>query len=300
MIQNPVQLPAAIETFRSLEGRYRGKRLRVGSIKLHNDGTHQAHSAGMLEPYSDDPTNRGGVLVAGQALRDFVTAVDAAGIDLHVHAVGDRTTRETLDAIEAAHRANGPTPTRFTLCHLESIDDQDLPRFAELGVIAQTTPVWHQPYGPPERRSLGPQRYEALFRFAQLARDGVRVTFGSDFPAGGTIQSISPVYNIEVGHTRQAPGQPDGPIQGDPGERLTLETLVRGYTLDAAYQLRMEHEVGSIEVGKRADLIVLSRDLFEIDADEIHTSKVLLTLVDGVVVHERGLRDWITDRVLGL
>ena len=300
MIQNPAQLSSAIETFRTLERRYRGRRLRMGGIKLHNDGTIQAHTAGLLTPYTDDPGNRGGVLVEGDALRDFVVAVDAAGIDLHIHAIGDRTVREALDAVETARVANGSTETRITLCHLELIHDEDLPRFAELGVVAQTTPIWHGPNGPDSLRALGPGRFESLFRFARLTRDGVRVTFGSDFPASGTIQGISPVFNIEVGHTRQAAGEPDSPIQGDIGERLDLETMVRGYTLDAAYQLHLEHEVGSIEVGKRADLIVLSRNLFEIDQYKIHTTKVLLTMVNGVVVHERGLRHWIADRALGL
>ncbi|MBW2271523.1 MAG: amidohydrolase [Deltaproteobacteria bacterium] len=300
MIQNPNQLAAAIESFRDLEARYRGKRLRVGGIKLHNDGTIEAHTAGLLRPYTDDPDNRGGILVEGAALREFVTNVDAAGIDLHIHAIGDRTIREALDAVASARRSNGATGTRITLCHLELIHADDMHRFAELDVIAQTTPIWHGSGGPDSVPALGAERAHAMFRFNSLVREDVRVTFGSDFPASGTILGISPVHNIEIGHTRQTTGEPDSRLQGRTQDRLALETLVRGYTLDAAFQLRMEDEVGSIEVGKRADLIVLSRNLFEVDPYAIHSSKVLLTMLDGVVVHERGPRNWLTDFLLGL
>jgi hypothetical protein len=100
--------------------------------------------------------------------------------------------------------------------------------------------------------------------------------------------------------TRQHFGHPEGEVLGGEAQRLDLEALLRGYTLDAAYQLRLEHEVGSIEAGKRADLIALDANLFEVDPHEIHEVKVRLTMVDGEIVHQRGLRDWITDRYLGL
>ena len=300
MIQHPEQVAGAVDRLIALRNRYTTDRVRVGHIKIHNDGTIEARTAAMLQPWVGEPDNRGGVLLERDALRRFVTRVDAAGIDLHIHVIGDRAVRQALDAVEAARHANGDTGVRVTLCHVELIHDDDLERFAPLDVIVQATPVWHVPPRPETARALGPERVERLERFAPLVRDGVRVTFGSDFPASGTIRGISPLHNIETGMTRQHFGHPEGEVLGGEAQRLDLEALLRGYTLDAAYQLRLEHEVGSIEAGKRADLIALDANLFEVDPHEIHEVKVRLTMVDGEIVHQRGLRDWITDRYLGL
>jgi len=99
---------------------------------------------------------------------------------------------------------------------------------------------------------------------------------------------MSPIIQMEIGHTRQNPGEPGAPIQPRESERLDLETLIRGYTIDAAYQLRMEDEIGSLQVGKKADLVVIDRNLFETDAYEIHKARVILTVMDGNVVYESG------------
>ncbi len=300
MIQHPDQLDGAIERFEALRGLHASDRVRVGSIKIHNDGTLQARTAAMLAPYVGEPDNRGGVLLEPQVLGAFVTRAHDAGADLHIHAIGDRAVRDALDAVEQARARTGRHDVRVTMCHVEVVADEDLARFAALGVIVQTTPVWHVPPGAPTARALGPERVARLERFAPLVRDGVRVTFGSNFPASGTIRGISPLHNIEAALTRQAFRDSDGEILGGPEQRLSLPTLLRGYTLDAAYQLRLEDELGSIEVGKRADLIVLDRNLFEEDRTAIHRAKVRLTMVEGEVVHERGLRDWLVDRLLGL
>lgn len=300
MIQHPSMVAGAIETFQRLRQRYRTPLLSVGAIKLQNDGSLEAHTAALLEDYADTPGKRGNMLLEGAALRDFVVAVDKAGIDLHIHAIGDRTVHEVLDALEIARREGGQSATRHTVCHVDLARDEDLARFKPLGTIVQNTPFWHQEQNEDWRRALGTARFNRLYRFKLLEREGVRLTFGSDFPASGAIQGISPLHNIEIGHTRQPYGKPDGPILGSADLRLTIETLIKGYTLDAAYQLRMENDIGSIEVGKRADLIVLDDDPFAVDPHEIHTIKVDLTMVDGKVVFERGLKAWVTDKVLGL
>lgn len=283
MIQNPNQLPNAIERFRELESKYNRGRLKVGMIKIHNDGTIEARTAAMLEPYTDAPDLSGEVLLEPELLNPFVLEADRAGIDLQIHAIGDRTVREALDAIEAARISNPGAQTRHTLIHLEQVSDEDLSRFAEHDVIAQTTPVWHVAGG---ESILGPDRSKKYHRYRQLLDSGVRVTFGSDFPAtGSSIFDMAPLRNIEVGHTRQPLGQPNSPILGDPSERLSLETMIRGYTLDAAYQLRMEEEVGSIEEGKQADLILLNKNIFEVPAHEIHLTEVVMTMLGGEIVH---------------
>ncbi len=300
MIQHPNHVDGAIDRFEDLRSRYATDRVRLGSIKIHSDGTIEARTAAVLEPWVGEPDNRGGVLLADEVLNRLVTRMDAAGIDGHIHVIGDRAVRQALDAVEAARDANGASDTRFTFCHVEIVHDDDMERFAELGVIVQATPVWHVPPRPATAKALGAERIARLERFAPLVRDGVRVTFGSDFPASGTIRGISPLHNIETGMTRQRFGEREGEVLGGEELRLSLESLLLGYTLDAAYQLRLEDEVGSIEVGKRADLIVLDDNLFEVDPYEIHDVKVRLTMLDGEVVHERGLRDWFVELYLGL
>jgi predicted amidohydrolase YtcJ len=128
-------------------------------------------------------------------------------------------------------------------------------------------------------------RASRYHRYRQLIDGGVRVTFGSDFPATGDSPfDMAPLRNIEVGHTRQPVGEPDARILGDPSQRLSIETLIRGYTLDAAYQLRMEEETGSLEVGKQADLIILDKDIFNVPAHEIHQIRVETTMLAGEVI----------------
>lgn len=283
MIQNPNQLPNAIERFRELEAKYNRGRLKVGMIKIHNDGTIEARTAAFLEPYTDAPESSGQVLLEPDMLNPFVLEADRAGIDLQIHAIGNRTVREALDAIEAARMRNPAAQTRHTLIHLEQVSDEDLPRFAQLNVIAQTTPLWHV---AGDESVLGPDRSKKYHRYRELLDGGVRVTFGSDFPAtGSSFFDMAPLRNIEVGHTRQPLGQPSSPILGDVSERLSLETMIRGYTLDAAYQLRMEQEVGSIEVGKQADMVLLSNNIFEVPAHEIHLTQVVMTMLGGEIIY---------------
>jgi predicted amidohydrolase YtcJ len=226
------------------------------------------------------------VLLEPADLNPFVVAADAAGIDVHIHALGDRAVRQALDAIELARAANPGADTRHTLAHVEQITDADVPRFAALDVTAQTTPYWYTADYQGQELVIGAERMERLYRLQDLIETGARVTYGSDFPATGPeLASMSPLWNIEAGATRQAIGDPDAPILGGVEARTSVEDMVRGYTLDAAHQLHMEDEVGSIEVGKRADLVVLGSNIFELPLHTIHETQVIATMVDGVVTN---------------
>jgi predicted amidohydrolase YtcJ len=279
MITDPRQVGGAVEGFLELRRRFDGDRLRVGMIKILNDGTTQALTAAYLQPY-ETVDSRGAVLLEPAVLQGLVLEADRAHIDLHIHAIGDRAVRDALDAIEVARRDDPNRGTRHTIAHLELIDDTDLPRFAELDVIAQTTPAWHSFNGLEVLELLGRARFEKLYRFRELVDAGVRVTFGSDFPASG-IMGAWPVFNMGIGATRQLPGEP---MQGGPEQRLSIEELIRGYTIDAAYQLRMEGEIGSVEEGKRADLVVLQENIFELPPEALSAPLVQATILDGAVV----------------
>jgi len=170
------------------------------------------------------------------------------------------------------------------------LTDADIPRFAALDVMAQTTPIWHSKV--PEYADRLGARADHLFRINSIANAGARVIFGSDYPVAG-LAPLVPLFNIETGHTRQEIGSPDTPILQTAEERLSVKRLIQGYTRDAAYLLHMEDELGTLEVGKLADIIVLDQNIIETPANEISNTVVKRTFVDGELVHERTLKhDW--------
>ncbi len=282
-----------IEKFRGLQRAYHGDHLSVGVIKIGLDGTIEGKSAALLNTYKHGGS--GALNWEPEVYKKRFVALDKGGIDIHIHAIGDRAVNLALDAIEAAREANGYHGTRHTVCHTEVVQSSDIPRFKALDVIAQTTPVWHAYYSDEDSHMLSDTDKENLFPFRSISETGARVTFGSDFPYGGGLEALLPAYNLEIGHTRQWPGNSDIEPLPRVSEKLPLETLIRGYTLDAAYQLRMEDKIGSIEVGKRADLIVLGENLFDLPAEDLHNLKVEMTMVDGKVVYERPFYQWLIE-----
>ena len=265
----------------------KGKNYHYRMLKIMDDGTVEGRTAAMFEDYQGEPGNAGETVFTEAQMTAMISGAAAENIDVHVHALGERAIHETLNAIEAARASHPNTDSRFTICHIQVITDQDLDRFAELDVIAQSTPLWasYDEYG---EQFVSEDQFNRYWRFNSLKERGVRLTFGSDYPASGAgTLGMSPVLQIEIGSTRQYAGEPEAPIQPRESERLDIETLVRGFTIDAAYQLRMEEDIGSIEVGKYADLVMLDQDIFKVDPYTIHETNVLLTLLGGDVVYER-------------
>lgn len=263
-----------------------GERYHYNVLKIMHDGTVEGRTAAMFEDYQGEPGNSGETVYAQEEMNSMVVGAAEKNVDVHIHAIGERAIHESLNAIEVARKKAPDSNTRYTICHIQVITDQDLPRFAELDVIAQSTPLWasYDTYG---ERFVSEDQFRRFWRFKSLADLGVRLSFGSDFPASGAgTLGLSPVLQIEIGHTRQNPGEPDAPIQPLETERLDIESLVRGFTIDAAYQLHMEDEIGSVEVGKKADLVVLDQDIFEVGAYDVHKTQVILTMMDGDIVYE--------------
>ena len=262
-----------------------GSAYRYDTLKIPNDGTIEGRTAAMFEDYQGEPGNSGETVFTEAELIEMIGGAAAINMDVHVHALGERAIHETLNAIEVTRASYPHSDSRFTICHLEVIIDQDVARFGELDVIAQSTPLWasYDTYG---EQFVSADQFNRYWRFKGLEDGGAKLTFGSDFPASGAgTLGLSPIAQIEIGRTRQNPGEPDAPVQPPEAERLSVASLVRGFTLDAAYQLRMEDEIGSIEVGKRADLIVLDQDIFEVDPYSIHKTNVVMTLLNGDTVH---------------
>ena len=281
------QYLTAVDTADLWRKELRGERYHYNTLKIPDDGTVEGRTAAMFEDYQGEPGNSGETVFTEEQMTHMIVDAASRDMDVHVHALGERAIHETLNAIEAARDIHPDSETRYAICHIQVITDQDVPRFAELDVMAQSTPLWssYDTYG---KEFVSEDQFSRFWRFKSLEDSGARLTFGSDFPASGAgTLGLSPIVQIEMGHTRQEFGQPDAPVQPRESERLSVESLVKGFTIDAAYQLHMEDEIGSIEVGKKADLVVLDQDIFSVDPYSIHKTNVVMTIMDGEVVYEQ-------------
>jgi predicted amidohydrolase YtcJ len=209
--------------------------------------------------------------------------LDREGFQVHVHAIGDRAIRMALDAFESAISANGKRDSRHHIAHLELFNPQDIPRFQQLGVIANFQPLWA--YADSyitelTEPALGPARSRWLYPIASVLKTGAVMACGSDW----SVSSMNPIDAMQVAVTRRGLEDSTG-AAWIPQEIVELPAMLAGNTINGAYVNFEEKETGSIEVGKAADLIVLSRNIFEIPQHVIHRAKVLLTLLEGKEVY---------------
>jgi predicted amidohydrolase YtcJ len=264
----------------------RGK-LSATTVKIWLDGVMENYTAAMIEPYLVEGASRGMLMMTEDALRNTVATLDADGFQVHIHAIGDRAVRESLDAFEAARQANGRTTNRHHIAHLEVIRPEDIPRFRELGVTANFTSYWA--YADPYITDLTlpfiqPELARWLYPIGSLVRDGAVVVSGSDW----AVSSANPFLQLETAVTRKDP-LADEDEAFIPEERITLDDAVAMLTINAAWLDHSEADAGSIEVGKYADLAVLDRNLFEIRPEEISETQVVLTLFGGEIVYDAGV-----------
>ncbi len=284
MVQSPAQIPDTIKNIRELKDKYNSTLIRPNTIKIHNDGTLEAETAALVDDYSNTPNNKGGILLQGNVLKNFVADIAKNNLNVHIHAIGDRTISEALDAIEFARKQNPDTKSRFAVAHVILIQDKDVPRFGELNVTVQTTPVWiasEDVVNP----AIGKERSNKRYLIKSMEDAGAKISFGSDFPVGGEY-GIFPFSNIEVGMTRQGFDE-KSTVLPPKNEKMSLKSMIKGYTINAAYQIGMEDEIGSLEVGKAADIIVLSENLFKIKTNKIHNVKVEETIMNGKTTYAR-------------
>ncbi|HWZ85239.1 MAG TPA: amidohydrolase [Thermoanaerobaculia bacterium] len=274
---------ADVPRLKELRARFRGKRFHADAVKIFADGVLETRTAAVLVPYIGFGDDRGKANLDPADFRALATALDREGFQIHVHAIGDRAIRDTLDALEAAQKANGVRDARHHIAHLELIDPADIPRFRRLGVIANFQPFWangDQYLTELTEPELGPARSRWLYPIASLVAAGAVTAFGSDW----SVSSMNPLDGIEVAVTHREPPKGPGPAWL-PEERIGLADAIAGYTIRGAYLDFTEKETGSIEAGKAADLIVLDRNLFEIPPSQIHETRVLWTLLEGKEVY---------------
>lgn len=276
---NPEAGAGQVDSLRAWRDRFAGRHyFSPRAAKLFVDGVIEAKTAALLAPYLGS-TSAGEPNFRPETLDTVVAALDAAGFQVHAHAIGDRAVRMALDAFAFARRLNGPRDARPIIAHLEMIDSADIPRFASEGVIPSFQPLWAQADEYITRLTepfLGPARSAHLYPIGSVVKTGAALAIGSDWPVSG----MNPLEAIQVAVTRRAPNAAPGPAWL-PVEQVDLGTVLRAYTLGGAYAVGEEATTGTLELGKAGDLIVLDRDLHKIPATDIHRVKVLLTLLGG-------------------
>lgn len=281
---NPAEGPAQVARLVELRERYKGtKYFRPLGAKIFADGVIEAQTAAVLRPYLGHGDNRGVANLEPAEFNRLAAALDSAGFQIHIHAIGDRGVRWSLDALEYTTQTNGPRDRRPLIAHLELIDPADIPRFRTLGVIADFQLIWAFADSYIKELTvpvLGAARSAHLYPIGSVARTGALVVGGSDW----SVTSLNPLEAIEVGVRRL---EPNDTVSSPwlPTERVGLDTLLLAYTANGAYAQQQERETGTLEVGKAADLIILDRDLLAIPAAQIHEAKVLLTLLEGREVY---------------
>jgi len=271
VIDPPALTPLDIESIECARRQFRDEWIDANAVKFFQDGLVETHTAAMLEPYEDVRTVCGDTQWSFEPFRKAVIEMNRRGFHILVHATGDRSTREILDAFQAAREANGPGTSVLRIEHAEHVSDEDLFRFARLQVMASMHPlfpasVWHA-----QECCIGSERMRLAYAWRSIARAGARVVFGSDFPAYPLNPWLA-LQELVAGH----------PV---PEQRISVAEAIAGYTLGAAYAGGREASEGSLEVGKLADMVILSQNLFEVDPASLGQTQVRLTMVGGRVMH---------------
>ncbi len=256
--------------------------LRIGTVKGFVDGSLGSHTAAMLAPFTDVPNDSGFFVTPPESLYAWVKAADAAGLHVAVHAIGDRAIRTQLDIFERVERENGPKDRRFRIEHAQHIAPSDIARFARLGVIPSMQPYHAVDDGRWAEQVIGPTRIAGTYAFKSLIDAGATLAFGSDW----FVAPPTPLEGIKAAVTRQTIDgkQPNGFV---PAEKITVEQALHAYTTGAAYAAFLEKDLGTIAVGKLADLVLLDRDITKVSPNSIDQAVVQLTVVGGKIVFER-------------
>lgn len=274
--------------------------IKVETVKFFADGVIEGVTGYLKEPYTKD-AGKGSDYVSeplwdAKDMKKAMTNLMKKGYDVHVHSIGDAATEMTVDSIEAAQKANGAKDYRNTITHLQVVDSVEIKRMAELNIIGSVQPFWHlkEPdwYDTVDELVLGKERAWKEYPLKSFFDAGITVTSSGDYP-------VSPINNpfwaIEAGVTRNLNNADYYGVEDikdtddpkwllNPAERATIKQMIESYTINGAYQMRMEDEIGSLAVGKIGDFIIIDKDIMKIDPIEIDSTKVIATVFEGKVV----------------
>lgn len=283
-------LPENIAILRDWEEKYGGKHIHLDALKLFLDGTNEIGTSAVLEPFIVGEEDYGELRMSEDDLTACLLLLNEEDLDLHVHLVGDRAFRTACNAVERARSQLGEAwRIQVTLAHCELVDPADMPRVAELGIILNWSPHWSGGYFSAQSLEfLGTERFNRMYQFNPIIESGAIVCYSSDVITEYEAHRGDPFFGMQVAHTRidpEFPIYPDRPVREPESAKLSLADLVRGYTLNAAIQLRLADRMGSIEVGKLANMAILDKDLFTVSDGEIYTVHPEAALFEGKVVH---------------
>jgi predicted amidohydrolase YtcJ len=284
-----VQIPFHFKNFMNLDildkasmmaERYRSERLSSGMVKVFYDGVLDSWTAVMIEPYADRPGWVGEPLFSPERFKELAVAIDKRGLQIAVHSIGDGAVRAVLDGYEAAQKANGRRDSRHRVEHIEVIAASDVPRFAELGVIASMQPP-HPPGSmglplEPTVSRIGRDRWPLSYAWRTLKNAGAHIVFASDWP----VSPIDPILGIQAAMLRTPWAD------GDPDQSFSLIEAIAAYTVEGAYSGFAEDRKGSLKTGYLADIVVLSGDIEATDPQRLHKLQPAVTICGGKVTYQ--------------
>ena len=288
------ELPEVMRRLKEYHARYSGPHISVNALKLFLDGTNESGNSAVLAPtcsHASD-TRHGDIGMEVDELTACFVDCNREGVDVHIHLVGDRAFRVACDAVEAARATLGSQwRTQVTLAHCELVDPADMHRPAELGIIVNWTAHWAGGYfGEGARTHLGDERWNRMYRFTEIVDCGAVLALSSDVVTGYELHRGNPLFGMQVAATRVDPEYPldpsvyPGSVRPPAQAALPRDLLVRGYTINGATQMRLADRMGSLEVGKVANVVVLNQDLFAVPADSLAEIKVEAVVFEGRVV----------------
>jgi predicted amidohydrolase YtcJ len=256
--------------------------VRIGGLKGFADGSLGSHTAAMFAPFTDTPSDSGFLVQSEAELYRLASEGDKAGLQVIMHAIGDRAINTQLNIFERVAKENGPRDRRFRIEHAQHIAPADIPRFAHLQVIPSMQPYHAIDDGRWAEKVIGHERAKTTYAFRSLRDAGAKLAFGSDW----FVAPPAPLEGIYAAVTRRTldDRNPDGWI---PEQKIGVEDALRAYTMGGAYASFDEKNKGSLERGKLADMVLIDKDLTRIPPESIRDAKILMTIVDGRIVYER-------------
>lgn len=282
-----------VEKTLTLRQKFHSELVQARTLKILFDGGDFQHTSAMIKPYADRPDFQGDFQLDPELVNAAVLKAQAEGLDTHAHAVGDRAVRVYLDAVEAARKAYPNSVSRHAVAHGQYMTDDEIARMVKLNVIYQASAQWNVP-DPGVEMSIDIIGKDVMFteygRINSVLEAGGRVAFGTDWPAANYTSTYRPLDTLQVALTRailpQYGKKQFMPVLPPENERVTLDQALRANTLDAAYVLGLEDQIGSLKIGKLADIVVLEKDLHQIAPSEISTTKVNLTMMNGKITFQ--------------
>lgn len=276
-----------VADFQTAKETYTSEMIHVTAIKLMADGVPEAHTAYMLDDYKDMPGSRGKPMLSAEELNKVVLEAEQNNISVHIHAIGGAAVRMALDAIQNARNSVPGEGKTHVIAHMDYVDAVDIPRFKALNVVPQTSIQWAtvDPSYDTFVKYVGREVHDAAYPIHDILAAGGRQTFGTDWPAAAFLSTYKPLIQLETAVTRRLSGDHSYPERGE-GQGISVMQAVEALTINVAYQVQMADQLGSLEVGKLADMIVLGNNIFEIPSQKIHTTPVNMTISNGKVVHD--------------